>query len=523
MAAVIAVRDTAGGATEDGSPRLPTRPVPHHYADLAPSFVDPSAVQAMNLLDPDSIDAYLDGFLPSDPAAAGLLRLALGKVLRRRAANMRELRALPEDAPAWLRRRWPDDGPYHRFAPDPGLQNKVRRVADWIGAALRHRDAWLHRVDDRGRPKKLLKLGSLEQACGEADKAAMKARNPRPAGRPVRDGASEETVMALPEGFRIVRLTTPEALKAEGVDMGHCLGRAADDDDLADGSLRFFSLRDAGNRPHVTFEVDSPAHALLQCRGKGDKPPVSRYLPYVQAWIRRERYHLGEGPKATGLIEWDGAYHDMAALPRDLYCLGDLDLSGTGVAALPPGLKVNGSLDLSGTRIAALPAGLKVGGDLVLKGTAVTALPPGLVVGGDLDLSGTVVAALPAGLRVGGDLVLQGTAVTALPPGLVVGGNLDLRGTGIAALPERLKVGGHLDLQGTAVTALPERLKIGGYLDLRGSAIAALPGGLRVGGNLYLPAIVVRRLPEDAVIRGCVIGLSPAPPVADPVSGRRGR
>src|SRR5262249_52381278 len=147
------------------------------------------------------------------------------------------------------------------------LQNKVRHVADWISAALRDHDAWLHHVDDRGRPLKLLKLGSLEQAYGEADKA-MQACNRRPADRLVRDGEGEETVMALPEGFRIVRLTTPEALRAEGVGMGHCLRRGAYDDGLADGSLQFFSLRDAGNRPHATLEVEAAAHALLQCRGK---------------------------------------------------------------------------------------------------------------------------------------------------------------------------------------------------------------------------------------------------------------
>jgi hypothetical protein len=45
----------------------------------------------MNLIDPAAIDAYIEGFLPSDTKAAGLLRLALGKVLRRREANMQEV------------------------------------------------------------------------------------------------------------------------------------------------------------------------------------------------------------------------------------------------------------------------------------------------------------------------------------------------------------------------------------------------------------------------------------------------
>ena len=66
----------------------------------------------MNLLDPDSIDAYLDGFLPSDPAAAGLLRLALSKVLRRRAGR---ITASPPTGP-------------HRSGP---------HVAAWISAAPR--------------------------------------------------------------------------------------------------------------------------------------------------------------------------------------------------------------------------------------------------------------------------------------------------------------------------------------------------------------------------------------------------
>lgn len=56
------------------------------------------------------------------------------------------------------------------------------------------------------------------------------------------------------DGFQWVDVLSPEALRAEGDAMGHCVGGYCDS--VKDGSARILSLRDAKGRPHVTVEVD---------------------------------------------------------------------------------------------------------------------------------------------------------------------------------------------------------------------------------------------------------------------------
>ena len=115
-----------------------------------------------------------------------------------------------------------------------------------------------------------------------------------------------------------------EALKYEGQTMGHCVGGYCPD--VAAGSSRIFSLRDAKGEPHVTIEVNpkgklyadewmktlSPQErseilssagsvlehpkyleakskvpqAIKQIKGKQNKAPKAEYLPYVQDFVR---------------------------------------------------------------------------------------------------------------------------------------------------------------------------------------------------------------------------------------------
>ena len=334
-----------------------------------------------NLIDPQSIDAYLDRFLPSDPKASKLLNQALRKILSSRPENLRELTACPEDAPTWLKAKWPEGGPYHRFAPDTELDIKVRHVADWIAVAVNDRDPWIDRVDAGSKDKKPFRLSGiqkLEDATHEADKD-MRERNRRVAGKLTPVGEGEVTVKELDNGFRIVRLTTLESLDREGVAMGHCVGQGAYDKSLVDGSREFFSLRDRSNQPHSTIEVDTREHAVLQCQGKENKPPVSRYLPHLQKFLTEGRYRLVALANRTGLIENDGEYFSIHAIPPGLKVAGDVDLSGTDITELPRGLEVGGKLDLQDSGITRLPDGLKVG-SLDLRGTPITELPRGIKV-----------------------------------------------------------------------------------------------------------------------------------------------
>lgn len=89
-----------------------------------------------------------------------------------------------------------------------------------------------------------LKARSQEWHDALADNANEAARYPFP----------DETVLDLGNGWRIVRIN-PKNADAEGSIMGHCFGRYGNS--LESGTKMGFSIRDAKNRPHVTFDVKS--------------------------------------------------------------------------------------------------------------------------------------------------------------------------------------------------------------------------------------------------------------------------
>jgi len=409
------------------------------------------------------------------------------------------LTKLPEGATGWLCESFAAGAEIHEFASDAALDGRVRHVADWIAASVFNDEAWLKDLDDRGRPKKLLKIGSLAQAEAEADKAMRRFAFKAAAAQYV-EVEGEETVMTFANGNRIVRLLSPAALDRESAMMGHCVGQGAYDATVADRSRSIYSLRDGRGQAHVTFDIEERQRALLQCKGKGNLPPVGRYLPEIRAFVERERVELREAAGFTGLVEdTAGRIHSVGALPKGLSVPGSLDLREMrSVTALPEDLKVAGHLDLRGTAVTALPESLLVRGYLDASRTAITALPKGLKkIGGHLDISDTAVTDLPEGLKVGGDLKLRRSVVKALPRGLEVGRDLDLADTAISKLPKHLYVRGNLFLSWSAVSTLPKGLRVGGDLDLRGSAVTALPEGLTVGGNLHLRGTGIKRLPED--------------------------
>lgn len=419
----------------------------------------------VNLIDKSAIEAFLDTF-HTDLQVRKLLGQALVKALSKRPENLAELRELPKDAPQWLKDKWPEGRPYHHFKPDTQLQDQVRHVADWIGAAVVNDADWLKQLD-QGKPVRFKKIDSLEIATAEADKDMRIAR--KAMAEKLKDiplGEGEKTAMELDNGYRMVRLMTATALDRESAGMGHCIGDGNYDQPLADGSSQFFSLRDAKNAPHATIEVDTKENDLLQCQGKENKPPVAKYLPYLHDFLKDRRYRITSKVPAirTGLIQVGDAYYDIHKLPENLRVPGDLDLNETSITSLPKGLEVGGSLYLNSTPINTLPEGLKVGSSLFLQDTPITSLQDSLDVGGSLYLAGSKINSLPKGLHVRRDLSLRDTKISSLPQGLKVGGNLLISNTPITSLPEDLVVGGDIHVRGTGVQCIPQTARIGGQV-----------------------------------------------------------
>ncbi len=255
-----------------------------------------------NVINPEAIDEYLESFFPDKPREAKLLQLALKNALQKEPSCLLELKALPRNAPDWLKAKWPNGGPYYEFwqTRHNKVETDVAHVADWIAASVKDNDPWLSRVDAQGRPLKLLKIGSLGQAVKEADKA-MDIKNQQMRDSVIAAGGTKtaDKGIDLGNGFRMVRLTNADELKAEGVCMSHCVGQGAYDDGVESGKTEIYSLRDRFNKPHVTIELDAGRGRIVQVKGKGDKKPIAEYMPYVQRFV--EQGLVGSGNHVLSL------------------------------------------------------------------------------------------------------------------------------------------------------------------------------------------------------------------------------
>ena len=389
-------------------------------------------------------------------------------------ASASELHALLDACIGRLARR---DGDYFVIEGE-----RLRHIVDWLRAALANNEPWLKNVDDQGRPKKLMKFGSVDAILHEADKAMLKAAQ-RLKGVKLVDG-DEEFVEMLDDGFYVVRLLTPAALDRESGEMQHCIGDGAYDRLVESGLNEYFSLRDQVGRPHATMEVKSGE--LTQLQGKQNAVPVEKYRNLLIPFIASMKWDVKSPEIWLGyVVDVDGEWHSICELPTGLEVKGDLDFRNSEFVRLPVNLKVGGDLYIARIGMTTLPAGLVVEGNFFLMYSEMMELPKGLVVGGSLQLEYTRMKSLPEGLKVGGNLYLTGTDITELPADIEVRGGIALEDTKIKTLPEGLKVGKFLSLMGTKIEALPAKLEVGTDLYLHGSKIKKLPKDMKVGGKIF--------------------------------------
>jgi hypothetical protein len=355
----------------------------------------------------------------------------------------------------------------------------LRHIADWLRASVASGASWLENVDDRGRPKKLLKFSTLDDIKAEADRAMIAAAQ-RLAGVTVGEG-DEEVFARLPDGHVVVRLLTAAALDRESAAMQHCIGDGAYDDMLRSGDSIFLSLRDRFGKPHATLELErysasAGGWSVLQAQGKQNRAPIARYARLLAGFIQAERWKVLVPARHLGyVVAADGAWHPLDALPDGLAVDGDLDFEGVRTPRLPPRMAVSGSLLLARSGAASLPPGLSVALDLDLTGCPISELPPDVEVGRDLLLRGTAVMELAEGASTGRSIDLRGSRIERLRDGLHVRGNLDVSETALACLPEGLRVDGVLDIHETAVTTIPEGTVVGRQLDIGDTTVDDLP------------------------------------------------
>lgn len=155
-----------------------------------------------------------------------------------------------------------------------------------------------------------------------------------------------------------------DALKYEGDTMGHCVGGYCED--VAEGNSRIYSLRDAKGQPHVTIEIkpgkqlretdlgddvrdwladsygDAPQaefeaavqrylkegsvpDEIIQVKGKGNKAPKEDYLPFVQDFVRSQKWGRVGDLQNTGLVrKADLTPAEAASVPHDYLTIDEV-------------------------------------------------------------------------------------------------------------------------------------------------------------------------------------------------------
>lgn len=374
----------------------------------------------------------------------------------------------------------------------------VSHIVDWLKVAVSENARWLAKTDEHGRPKKLLKFGTLAAIHAEADR--WMRRTLLGQQKALTEG-DEELHFDLGEGWSMVRLLTPAALDRESSLMQHCIGQGSYDEGLRMEGILFLSLRDPGGMPHVTLEIDRDE--IIQFQGKQNKRPIAKYvmrcLPYFQA------NHLSRLPRDI-ITDRDGTLYSIYELPDVLRVNGQIRIHNTTEQLrLPQVIEAKGSVVLSGKPFANVPTRITAGCDLCIHHSALSSLPETVDVKRDISLEDSIISELPEGLTVEGQLILRESAITQLPRGLRVRGTLDLSYTAVDKLPEDLKCGS-IDISHTSI----ERFNTEAFLDNEDPALsrtlrAHASGLLEIAGtphftSLNLNEAAIRTLPHGLAV-----------------------
>jgi hypothetical protein len=200
---------------------------------------------------------------------------------------------------------------------------QVRHIVDWLDIATRHSHPWLSNVDDKGRPKKLMKCATIEQLHREAEKqfriiAQQQRQNAPLDTNKALTSTDIKWAAALGGDLHLVQLLSVAALDAESDAMGHCIGLGSYDARVEGDQRRFsyWSVRNDDGVPLATIEARESVVRQLSGRGNGHAPrPVRKAV---------ERYMESVGWKYTADRDQDfdfEAYHLRLRLQTDFWRL----------------------------------------------------------------------------------------------------------------------------------------------------------------------------------------------------------
>jgi len=361
---------------------------------------------------------------------------------------------------------------------------QIRHIYDWLKAEVLSGAEWLSIVDDKGRPRKLLKFGSVAQIVKEADKAMEKA-NQR-AGKVCLVDGDEVVIAELEDGYTLVRMLTPAALDRESKAMQHCIGHGSYDANLNNSQLLYLSLRDPFGKPHVTMEISDYGlnMHIYQLNGKQNDIPLGKYLALLRPWFKANNVSFpGLPPVGVIISDQDEIYHPEE-LPDGFKTKGDFQTRNLGDGRIPENMVVNGDMYANRNENqylqTFLPKGLKVKGDLRLSWPWPETISDNTIVVGTLYGSLSMLKEIGENCKIGRNCKLNGTTISKLPEKMMVGGILDIALTDIETIPDGVTFAG-LHAEESKLKALPEHIREYDELHIMKTAVSKIPEGLKIG------------------------------------------
>lgn len=236
--------------------------------------------------------------------ASGVTRAFIVSVGRIALNHFRELDAVNPDVVVWDDKEIAIGGqadPRHRSLTGDRLRayqraayfvrrfgSKIRHVLDWLEVAVREGHAWLEHVDEHGRPRKLMKCGSILALFNEAEKQ-LRIVAQRQAAQVDTQFALTSTdikwIASIGDDLHIVQLLSAAALDEESARMGHCIGLGGYDDRVEGDQRRwsYWSVRNSDGYPLATLEVREGV--VRQLSGRGNRAPPRSLRKAVEKYM----------------------------------------------------------------------------------------------------------------------------------------------------------------------------------------------------------------------------------------------
>lgn len=267
---------------------------------------------------------------------------------------------------------------------------------DWLKRSVKNKTALkavfeekfikqIHRIIDYFNQLPDKELSKIPKLTFEA---ALKKANEFVNNTTTESTEDVEIVREYPNKFSFVRLLSRQALFREGTLMHHCTKKEENlyFENIQNGTLDIYSLRDTKNRPHCTIEVND--NLINQIKGYNNGPILKKYIPFLKDFIQHPikggHYAALNDLNLAGIVEdTEGVWQNMYKLPANCIIDENLDFTESKYdIVLPKNLTINKNLYLSYTKIKKLPDNLTVYGSLFLTGaTGIKTLPENLNVG----------------------------------------------------------------------------------------------------------------------------------------------